>query len=402
MGRLTARQVQTLQKSGRHSDGENLYLNITSANAKSWVFFYKVSGKQREMGLGSVANTSLAEARVKARSAMTILKSGRDPLLARQDSEKAKLADMTFGKFADEYIAAHQVKYRNAKHVAQWKRTLGPNYCGAIRNLQIGQVDTEAVLKVLHPIWQKIPETAARIRGRIENVIDAAKVQGLYLGDNPCRWKGHLKAVLPARQRLSRGHHAALPYDEMPAFMVTLRKSVQRSVAASALEFCILTAARSGEVLGAQWCEIDTEKSVWTIPAHRMKAGVEHRIPLSKRAAQILIEMEPAKTKINSYIFPSTRGEHGLSNMAMAMQLKGLTSQKATVHGFRSTFRDWASEQTGFSHEVCEMALAHTISNKAEAAYRRGDLFDKRRNLMDAWEVFCGNDATGKVINLRK
>ncbi len=402
MGKLTARQVDTLKAPGRHADGGNLYLNIAKAGAKSWVFFYRFGAKQREMGLGSIAATSLAEARVKALDALKLLKGGTDPLLARRAEERTKAGRVTFGQFADEYIKAHEAKFRNSKHAAQWKATLGPNYCSAIRSLPLGDVDTEAVLKVLRPLWQRVPETAARIRGRVENVLDAAKAQGLYQSDNPARWKGHLKAVLPARQRLTRGHHAALPYDDLPAFVVALSDKANRSIAASALEFCILTATRTSETLGATWAEIDVAKGIWTIPAKRMKAGHEHRIPLSSRALEILQEVGGGKVSASQPVFPGYKRGKGLSNMAMAMLLKRMGQQAITVHGFRSTFRDWASEQTSFPHEVCEMALAHTIGNKAEAAYRRGDLFEKRRKLMEAWAAFCEPKSSAKIIELAR
>ena len=401
MGKLTARQVATLKKAGRHSDGGNLYLNISKNGAKSWVFFYRFGKTQKEMGLGGITTNSLAEARAKALSALKLLKDGRDPMAARRANEKLQAGRMTFGAFAEDYIKTHENKHRNAKHAGQWRSTLGPNYCSAIRNLPVNEIDTEAVLKVLRPLWQKVPETAARIRGRIENVLDAAKAQGLFLGENPARWKGHLKAVLPARQRLSRGHHAALPYDDFPTFIRKLR-AIENSLAAKALEFCILTATRTNETLGIVWSEVDLAKRVWVIPAKRMKAGYEHRIPLPERAVEILKAMEKMRTAHNPYIFPGRALGKSLSHVAMAHVLKRMGRNSITVHGFRSTFRDWASEQTSFPHEVCEMALAHVIGNKAEAAYRRGDLFEKRRLLMDAWQAFSDLKSTAKVLPLNR
>ena len=265
----------------------------------------------------------------------------------------------------------------------------------------MNEIDTEAVLKVLRPLWQKVPETAAHIRGRIENVLDAAKAQGLFPGDNPARWKGHLAAVLPKRQRLTRGHHAALPYDDLPAFMSELR-AIEKSVASKALEFCILTATRTSETLGIVWSEVDLVKGVWVIPAQRMKAGHEHRVPLSPRAVEILKAMEVGRTAHTPTVFPGQAKGKGLTNMAMAGVLKRMGRDAITVHGFRSTFRDWASEQTSFPHEVCEMALAHVIGNKAEAAYRRGDLFEKRRLLMDAWQAFAGSKPMLMVLPLKR
>jgi integrase len=251
---------------------------------------------------------------------------------------------------------------------------------------------------VLQPVWSAIPETASRLRGRIENILDAAKAKGLMTGDNPARWRGHLKSLLPARQRLTRGHHAALPYDDLPAFMAALR--ARQSLAALALEFVILTASRSGEVLNARWTEFDLAKAVWTIPASRMKAGQEHRVPLSARALAILKALHQSRT--GEFVFPGNRTDKPLSSMAMAMQLRRMNRANITVHGFRSTFRDWASEQTSFPHETCEHALAHRISDKAEAAYRRGDQFDKRRKLMDAWTQWCEPRKSAKVVALRR
>ena len=400
MGKLTARQVETLKLAGRHSDGGNLYLNISKSGAKSWVFFYRFGKGQREMGLGSVTTRTLAEARAKALAALKLLKDGRDPLVERRAAEKSEAGRMTFGAFADDYLKTHEGKHRNAKHAAQWRSTLGPAYCSSIRNMPVSVVDTEAVLKVLRPLWQKVPETAARIRGRIENVLDAAKARGLFRGDNPARWKGHLKAVLPARQRLTRGHHAALSYDDHPVFISELR-AIKNSMASKALEFCILTATRTSETLGTVWSELDLEKGVWVIPAQRMKAGHEHRVPLSPRAIEILKAMELARTAHSPHVFPGLAKGKSLSNMAMAAVLKRMKRDAITVHGFRSTFRDWASEQTSFPHEVCEMALAHVIGNKAEAAYRRDDLFDKRRKLMEAWGAFCSENPSKNVIKLR-
>ncbi len=401
MGKLTARQVETLKEPGRHSDGGNLYLNITKAGAKSWVFFYRFDKVQREMGLGGIATTSLAQARVKALAALKLLKDGIDPLAERRAAEKIEASKISFGAFADEYVKTHEGKFRNDKHKAQWASTLGPAYCGAMRSLPLNAIDTQAVLKVLRPLWQKVPETASRLRGRIENILDSAKAQGYRDGlENPARWKGHLKSILPARQRLTRGHHVALAYDDLPAFISALRGS--QATAALALELCILTATRSGEVLNSNWNEFDLTKAVWTIPANRMKAGHEHRVPLTPRAVEILDLIQQAKHMHNDYVFAGNAKGKPLSNMAMAMLLKRMGHNDITVHGFRSTFRDWASEQTSFPHEVCEMALAHTIGNKAEAAYRRGDLFDKRRKLMEAWAAFCEPNMTSKIIPIQR
>jgi integrase len=315
--------------------------------------------------------------------------------LAAKEAAKAAAREIpTFGAFADDYLASHRVKFRNAKHAAQWAMTL-KTYGAPIRALPVNAIDTEVVLKVLQPIWSTIPETASRLRGRIENILDAAKAKGFLAGENPARWRGHLKTLLPARQRLTRGHHAALPYDDLPAFLAELR--ARQSAAALALELAILTAARSGEVLNAEWREFDLVKAVWTIPAIRMKAGHEHRIPLAARAVEILKSLR--KLPHNEHVFLGNGRDKPLSAMAMTMQLRRMKRGDITVHGFRSTFRDWASEQTSFPYETCEHALAHRISDKAEAAYRRGDQFEKRRKLMEAWAAFCEPCEAGMVLS---
>jgi integrase len=316
--------------------------------------------------------------------------------MGRDARERNDRTIPSFGAFADDYIAAHRPKFRNEKHAAQWAMTLGDAYCKAIRAKPVNEIDTEAVLKVLQPIWTKVPETASRLRGRIENILDAAKARGFRTGENPAMWRGHLKTLLPARQRLTRGHHAALAYDALPSFMADLR--ARKSTAALALELAILTASRSGEVLNAEWSEFDLDKAIWTVPATRMKAGHEHRIPLTARAVDILKGLKDATT--GAYVFTSNSKLKPLSGMAMTMQLRRMDRSDITVHGFRSTFRDWASEQTSFPHETCEHALAHRISDKAEAAYRRGDQFDKRRKLMEAWAAFCEPKTEGKVVRL--
>jgi integrase len=400
----SARTVETLTKAGRHNAGDNLYLSITKAGSKRWVFLYAFGGQRRELGLGSAANghVTLAQAREKAIEARKVINSGSDPVKVMGKSARA-IAERgipNFGSFADDYLAAHGPKFRNEKHKAQWTMTL-TTYCAPIRLKPVNEIDTTEVLKVLQPIWAKIPETASRLRGRIENVLDSAKAQGFRDGlENPARWKGHLKSILPARQRLTRGHHAALPYDDLPALLTALR--AKQATAALALELCILTATRSGETLNATWTEFDLAKGVWTIPAIRMKAGQEHRVPLTARALEILKSLHKLKLKHNPHVFAGNAQGKPLSNMAMTMLLKRMGQTEITVHGFRSTFRDWASEQTSFPHEVCEMALAHTIGNKAEAAYRRGDLFEKRRKLMDAWAAFCEPQTSAKVVPLRK
>lgn len=399
INKLSARAVESATEPGRYSDGGNLYLSISPNGGKRWVFFYRHKGRQREMGLGSAAKggVPLAKARELAVAARLLLACDLDPLEAKQARKQAEREIPCFGEFADAYVASHCSKWRNAKHAAQWAMTL-TEYCAPIRAKPVSAIDTEAVLKVLQPIWSKLPETASRLRGRIENVLDAAKAKGYLTGDNPARWRGHLKSLLPARQRLTRGHHAALAYDDLPAFIEALR--ARKSTAALALELAILTACRSGEVLNARWSEFDLDKALWTIPANRMKAGLEHRVPLPKRAVAILKSLKAARQ--GEFVFPGKRAGKPLSSMAMAMQLRRMKRADLTVHGFRSTFRDWASEQTSFPHETCEHALAHRISDKAEAAYRRGDQFEKRRRLMEAWAAFCEPRKATKVVPMQR
>ncbi len=386
LNKLDARTVATIKAKGRHSDGGGLYLAVDANGRRRWTFMYNRDGKRTELGLGSGRDLSLANARKEATLLRTVLADGGDPRASREKQER-----QTFGECADDHVEAMRPSWRNAKHAAQWSMTL-TKYAAPMRPRLVDTITTRDVLEVLKPLWQRTPETAERLRGRIENVLDSAKAKGLRSGENPARWRGHLDQLLPKRQRLSRGHHTAMPYADVPAFVAALR--VRGAMAASALEFTILTAARSGEVLGAIWSEVDRKAAMWTVPAVRMKGAREHRVPLSSAALALLQSLsagrEATTEKSDDPLFPSTKVGKPLSGMAMAMLLRRMSSE-VTVHGFRSAFRDWASETTGFSHEVCEMALAHTIGNKAEAAYRRGDLFTKRRELMDAWAAYCNS-----------
>jgi integrase len=307
------------------------------------------------------------------------------------------VAGVTFKTVAETYIAANEDSWRNDKHRQQWKNTLSTYAYPVIGDLPVAQVGTAHVLKILEPIWKAKAETASRVRGRIETILDAAKARGYRDGENPARWRGHIAQILPARTRLTRGHHKAMPYEAIPEFIGKLR--ARDAVAALALEFAILTAARTGEVLGATWAEVDLDKATWTIPAARMKAGKEHRVPLSPRAVEILEAVKPLG---KHWLFPAVKGGT-LSGMAMTMLLRRMKAD-VTVHGFRSGFRDWSAECTGYAHEVAEMALAHTIENKVERAYRRGDLFDKRRRLMADWAAYCGGGgaAGGEVTPIWK
>jgi len=321
------------------------------------------------------------------------VKLGIDPLAERQEviaSAKAEkqaeqAAAVTFEAMAEQFLSMNEANWRNAKHRQQWGNTLKTYAFPVLGDMRVGDIETSHILLVLEPIWGEKTETASRVRGRIEAILDAAKVREYRTGENPARWRGHLAQILPARTKLSRGHHRAAPYDEVPSILAALR--AHRAVGALALEFAILTAARTGEVIGAKWDEFNFTKRVWTIPAHRMKTGREHRVPLSDQALGVLRSVEKLG---KTHVFPGQRSS-AMSSMTMLMLLRRMKSD-VTVHGFRSSFRDWAAECTGYSHEVCEMALAHTISNKAEAAYRRGDLFEKRRRLMAKWGVYCAKE----------
>lgn len=350
-------------------------------------------GRRSELGLGGGRDMSLADARSLAAEMRAVLERGGDPRSVRNKGKQG----VTFGEFADAYIETMRPSWRNAKHAAQWVMTL-TQYAAKLRPMMIDAIETDHVLEVLKGLWQRTPETAERLRGRIENVLDAAKAKGLRSGENPARWRGHLDQLLPKRQRLKRGHHAAMPYEEIPTFMAELQ--ARSATAARVLEFTILTAARTGEVLGAQWDEFDLEKRLWAIPKERMKAGKEHRVPLSYRAVQLIEALKADQERLFAsppqFVFVGGRDGKQLSSMAMMMLLRRIQSGKPyTVHGFRSSFRDWAAEVSHFPHEVCEMALAHTIGNKAEAAYRRGDLFEKRQQLMQAWGDYCSSAALG-------
>ena len=340
---------------------------------------------------------SLAEARNKAHEARKMLEAGKNPIEAKRQAAIIEAGKPTFGAIADALIAAKECEWRNPKHRAQWRMTL-ETYAAPLRARPVDEIDTAAVLDVLKPLWQTKPETASRLRGRIEAVLDAAKAQGHRSGENPAAWRGHLAHLLPKRGILTRGHHAAMAYADVPAFVAQLRE--REALAALALEFCILTATRSGEVLGARWWEIDLSAKVWTVAAERMKAAREHRIPLSERALAILEKLSEART--GELIFPGQRAGKPLSNTAMEMLLRRMDQDAVTVHGFRSAFRDWAGNETHFPREVAEAALAHVVGDKAEQAYRRGDALEKRRALMEAWANFIEPRSGSNVVKLRK
>ncbi|HEY2531836.1 MAG TPA: integrase arm-type DNA-binding domain-containing protein [Xanthobacteraceae bacterium] len=386
--RLTAIKVSKATKPGFYADGHSLYLRIGPTGAKSWVFRYRKSGRLHDMGLGPLHTVSLADARTKALDIRRQRLDGTDPLTAKREAAaKTRIAHaktMTFRQCAEAYITAHRAGWKNDKHASQWPSTLEAYVYPAFGSLPVQVVDVALVMKALGPIWEAKPETASRVRGRIEVVLDWASASGYRQGENPARWRGHLDKLLPPRSKVARvEHHAALPYRDLPGFIMDLRQ--QEGVAARALEFTILTAGRTGEVIGATWVEIDLEARLWTIPAERMKAGREHRVPLSDAALAILRPLYEVRT--GDKVLP-------LSNMAMLMLMRRMGRGSLTVHGFRSAFSDWCAEQTNFPSEVRGMALAHTVSDKVEAAYRRGDLFDKRRQVMDAWSRFCSSPAS--------
>lgn len=378
-GHLTARKVETA-KPGKYGDGANLYLLVSKTGARKWVLRFTLRGKSKEMGLGSAASVPLADARERAATARRMIAVGLDPIMER----KREGGIPTFGEVADEVREALSAGFRNEKHKAQWKSTL-ETYAASLRGKPIDTIATDDILSVLKPIWTTKAETASRVRGRIEKVLDAAKARGFRGGDNPARWRGHLDHLLPRSSKLSRGHHAAMPYEEVASFIAKLR--TREATAALALELCILTAARSGEILGMRWSEIDLDNKVWTVPANRMKAGREHRVPLSSPATAILRHLE--RLKISDFVFPGQARGKPLSNMAMEMMLRRMKVDPTTVHGFRSSFRDWAGNVSDFPRELIETALAHVIGDKAEQAYRRSDALEKRRILMDEWAAYC-------------
>ena len=409
MSGLTALKVKRETKPGMHGDGNGLYLQITPSKSggvsKSWLYRYKVGGKSRKLGLGSLHAVSLADARQKAVDARRLLLGGNDPVETKRKAKTvARLnaaKEMTFDQCAAAYIAAHRSGWKNAKHSAQWTATIKAYVTPVFGSLPVAAVDVGLIMRVLEPIWTTKPETASRLRGRIKSILDYAKARGYRDGENTARWKGHLDQLLAPRSKVRKvKHHPALPYDQVSAFMIALRE--QSGIAARALEFLIFTVTRTSETLNATWNEIDLTNRMWTIPAERMKAGREHRVPLSGAAVAVLKTMQTGRQ--SDYIFPGRKRRKPLSNMAMLVLLRRMGRGDLTGHGFRSSFRDWCAEQTNFPSEVAEMALAHAVGSKVEAAYRRGDLLEKRLHLMDEWSRYCSSspDDRGKVIPLRR
>ncbi len=404
--KLKALQVERFSKKpGLYNDGAGLCLRVSSPTARSWVLRYMLDGKAREMGLGPYPDFSLAEARVAASEARKLKARGEDPIEAREallSQQRAEAArSVTFRHCSKAYIGARADGWKNAKTKAQWEAALEAYAMPIIGDLPVQAIDVALVHKVLEPIWSNKTETASRVRGRVEAILDWAKVRGYRQGDNPARWKGHLENLFPRRSKVQKvEHHAALPYVEMGAFMADLK--AQEGTGALALQFTILTAARTGEAIGARWSEINMDAGVWTIPGARMKAGREHRVPLSKATLSILRTRQKSGER-SVFVFPGGKRGKAISNMAMLQTLRRMERDDLTVHGFRSTFRDWAEERTAFTGTVSEAALAHVVGDKVEAAYRRGDLFEKRRRLMDAWATYCGTaKADAKIIPISR
>lgn len=387
--KLTALKVMRLSKPGRYADGNGLYLQITKALVKSWLFRYERNGKERQMGLGPTHTIGLAEAREAARQARICLVGGLDPLderAARLEANRAQQrADRDFDQCAAEYIKSRQGEWKSEKHRKQWESTLAVHASPHIGKLAVRRIDTPLVLNVLRPIWTTKTETASRVRERIERILTWAAKHGFREGDNPARWEGHLEELLPKPSRLKKViHHPAMDYREVGAFLQKLRS--ESGFAARALEFTILTACRTGEVLGATWQEFDLRARVWTIPAERMKNNKEHRVPLAASSLEVLKKVRGAH---GSAVFPGGRQDGLLSDMAMLKVLQRMGRSDVTVHGFRSAFRDWAAELTQHPEAIAEMCLAHTVGSAVENAYRRSDLFNRRKDLMEDWSNWC-------------
>jgi integrase len=398
--RLSALKVEKA-KAGMYADGEGLYLVVTEAGSRRWTFVFQWRGKRKETGLGSYPKVSLRGARDLAAIARHRVRNGLNPIEVRRAEREAKPEeDRTFGKFAADLVESLASGFRNPKHIAQWKMTLGierkegrgnrpaaPDYCKNLRPMRLEDITTEDVLTVLRPIWKEKPETASRIRGRLEKVLDAAKANGLRSGENPARWRGHLSHLLPKPDKLTRGHHAAMPYEDVPTF-VTARLRDSSSMAALALEWTILAASRTGETIGARLDEVDRERRVWTIPKSRMKAKREHRVPITDSMMRVLTAADRVREVGNPYVFPGPGVRRPLSSGAMERLLDRLKVEGVTVHGFRAAFKTWADEQTPYRTDLVEAALAHVVGDATERAYKRGDALAMRRQIMEAWSSY--------------
>ena len=410
MKKLTALQVAKLKKPGRYAVGDGAYLQITGDSGRSWLFRYQRDGKPRHMGLGSESLLSLVDAREAAREARRLLLQGIDPLehraAKRQQAALETARGVTFKECADRYIAAHEAAWRNPVHRKQWRSTLATYVHPVFGDLPVAAIDTALVTQVLEPIWTAKPETAGRLRGRIERILDWARVRGHRSGENPARLAGHLDHLLPKRSKVARvKHHPALPYADIPAFVGELR--AREGISVRALEFTTLTAARTGATIGARWDEIDFSAKVWTVPPERAGTKImseepkPRRVPLSDRALEILTALP--REEGNPHIFIGGNAGQPLSNMAMLELMRDMRPGYVP-HGLRSSFKDWCSEETNYPNEVSEAALWHAVADKVEAAYRRGDLFEKRRRLMAEWANYCGSRASerGSVVPLKQ
>ena len=400
VGKLTALKVARLTEPGMHPDGAGLYLQVTGAGAKSWIYRFSLHGRPREMGLGSAVAVSLLDARTKADDCRRLRERGIDPIEAKKAARAQVAFDVAqallFKDAAAAYIAAHRAGWRNKKHAQQWVNTLATYAEPVLGAVPVQAIDTALVLKVIEPIWATKTETASRVRNRIEAILDWASARGNRVGENPARWRGHLAKLLPAPTKVKRvRHHPALPYDDVPAFFTALRK--RRGVAARALELTILTAARTSETTGATLGEFNTAKKTWTVPPERIKGGREHRKPLPKQACEVIAQMQAQRDPDFPYLFPGGERGEPLSENAMLEVLDRMGFGHVTVHGFRSSFKDWAAECTNYPNEISEMALAHVIGDKTEAAYRRGDLFEKRQRLMDDWATYLHEPESGSA-----
>jgi integrase len=417
--KLTATRVKAEARPGRYNDGSGLYLLVRPNGRKSWVFRYRLGARQRDMGLGSWPETSLAEARQEAQAARKRTRAGDDPIdtrkaeLAAKARKRTEAQDRTFKAIAEAYIKLHESSWKNAKHRWQWRSTLESYAYPKIGGMDVADIDRAAVLDVLRPIWAETPENANRLRGRIETVLDYAASQQLRSGDNPAIWRT-LRHSLPAPKKVKPvEHQAALPWRQAPVFMADLR--TRRATAARALDLVILTVTRTNEALGCRWPEFDLDNAIWTIRSQRMKGGKVHRVALSPAAVTLLRELKAQTADTNGYVFPGQRPGKPLSQMSMAMLLRRMQGddeeapprwldaegREITVHGFRSSFRDWAADVSGHPREVIEAALAHVVKSKAEAAYARSDLLERRRPLMAAWAAFLdGTAAVGEVVDL--
>jgi integrase len=396
---LTALSITRAKTPGYIHDGSGLYLQVAPAGSKSWIFRFSLGGKRREMGLGPYPGVSLAAARKSAAESRSLVKAGQDPIAAR-DAERVRkrLEDaraITFDQAADQFIAANEPGWRNGKHRGQWRTSLAAFASPIIGKMSVADIGVTEVMRVLEPLWREKTETGSRVRGRIERVLDWARVRGYRTGENPAQWRGHLDKLLPARRKVQKvKHHAAVALDDLP--VVYARLVDLDSMSALALRFAILTAARAGEATGAQWSEFDMEAKVWTVPSDRIKAGKTHRVPLSGEAMGILTKVRAMATA--TLVFPGWVAGRPLSLTSMLKVLKVAGGGAATVHGFRSTFRDWASERTNYPRDVAEMALAHSIGDRVEAAYRRGDLFERRKLMMEEWATFVATTPSAKVV----